>query len=268
MNKTSLVLICVLVAVFALWRADMASAVDDTPPPGGYGRIVVYKFFDFDLDGMQDPAEPSVEGWEVRLYVHTAEGVQMVAQGMTDAQGMVTFDVPVGWYKVWEADGCGQPTTPPVNGWLDGGWWWVTYVGAGQTVEVRWGNPPCAVSCEPRTPGFWKNHPDAWPVDAITIGGVSYSKAEAIALLGTPEGGDKTYTLFRALVAAKLNVADGCSDTCLGDTIWAADAWMAENPVGSGVAAGGRASPWRDGEPLYLILDAYNNGLYAPCWGD
>jgi hypothetical protein len=27
------------------------------------------------------------------------------------------------------------------------------------------------------------------------------------------------------------------------------------------VKAGGATSPWRTGEPLYLKLDAYNNGL-------
>ena len=32
-------------------------------------------------------------------------------------------------------------------------------------------------------------------------------------------------------------------------------------PVGSGVKAGGKKSPWREGEPLYEMLDDYNNGL-------
>ena len=56
------------------------------------------------------------------------------------------------------------------------------------------------------TPGYWKNHPEAWPVDEITIGGVTYTKVEAIAIMNTPEKGDKTYTMFSALVAATLNV--------------------------------------------------------------
>jgi hypothetical protein len=34
------------------------------------------------------------------------------------------------------------------------------------------------------TPGYWKNHPDAWPVSSITVGGVAYTKAQAIAWLG------------------------------------------------------------------------------------
>jgi hypothetical protein len=66
------------------------------------------------------------------------------------------------------------------------------------------------------TPGYWKNHPDAWPVEEITIGGITYSKYDAIALIDTPESGDKTYTLFRALVAAKLNVlVNPCCSCCI-----------------------------------------------------
>ncbi|MCK4731440.1 MAG: hypothetical protein KAT65_03185 [Methanophagales archaeon] len=118
------------------------------------------------------------------------------------------------------------------------------------------------------TPGYWKNHPGAWPVDNITIGGVNYTKDDAIANMSTPDKKDKTYTMFRALVAAKLNVLIGNDDSCIKDTIAAADEWMTEYPVGSGVKAGGKNSPWREGEPLYLELDKYNNGLLcAPSRG-
>ena len=119
---------------------------------------------------------------------------------------------------------------------------------------------PCNVGCN-RTPGYWKNHPEAWPVDEITIGGVTYTKDEAIASMEMPVAGDKTYTMFDALVAAKLNVLVGSDDSCISSIMAAADAWMAGyGPVGSGVDAGGDDSPWRMGEPLYETLDQYNNG--------
>jgi len=119
------------------------------------------------------------------------------------------------------------------------------------------------------TPGYWKNHPDAWPVDEITIGGVSYTKEEAIALMKEDDKKDKTLTMFNALVAAKLNVLIGNDDSCIADTIIAADAWMEDyGPAGIGVKAGGKNSPWREGEPLSLELDRYNNGqLCAPSRG-
>jgi hypothetical protein len=111
------------------------------------------------------------------------------------------------------------------------------------------------------TPGYWMNHPEAWPVAGIEIGNIYYSMEEAIALMKAPVATDKTYTMFAALVAAKLNVMIGNDASCIASTITAADEWMATYPVGSGVSAGGPTSPWRVGEPLYLLLDNYNNGL-------
>ncbi len=114
------------------------------------------------------------------------------------------------------------------------------------------------------TPGYWKNHPEAWPVSSITIGGVAYSKEDAIAIMSTAGKGDKTYTMFSALVAAKLNVLIGNNSGCIDTTITAADNWMAMyGPVGSGVS--GDSYAWSVGEPLYIQLDKYNNGkLCAP----
>lgn len=118
-----------------------------------------------------------------------------------------------------------------------------------------------------RTPGCWMNHPEAWPADEILIGGILYTKAEAIKIMKKEVRTDKTFTMFDALVATKLNVLMGNADTCIADSIDDADAWMEDyGPVGSGVAAGGAASPWRSGEPLYKMLDKYNNGLLDCAW--
>lgn len=107
------------------------------------------------------------------------------------------------------------------------------------------------------TPGYWKNHPEAWPVSSIMIGGITYSKEEAIAHMSTAAKGDKYGTMFNALVAAKLNVLIGNNSSCIATTIAAADAWMAQyQPVVSG-----DSYAWSLGEPLYWKLDQYNNGL-------
>ena len=112
------------------------------------------------------------------------------------------------------------------------------------------------------TPGYWKNHPEAWPVEEITICSETYTKDEAIAIMMMPVKKDKTYTMFRVLVAAILNVAAGNESSCVVETIAAAEARMCSyGPVGSGVKAGGKNSSWREGEPLYMMLDDYNNGL-------
>ncbi|RNC67961.1 MAG: hypothetical protein ED859_12155 [Desulfuromonadales bacterium] len=118
-----------------------------------------------------------------------------------------------------------------------------------------------------RSPGYWKNHPEAWPVQTIIIGGHTYTKNEAIAIMDKPVAGDKTYTMFPALVSAKLNVLSGANATCIADTIAAADSWMFKYPVGSGVK--GDSDAWKMGEPLYMKLDQYNNGyLCASYCGD
>lgn len=108
------------------------------------------------------------------------------------------------------------------------------------------------------TPGYWKNHPEAWPVEVITVGGVEYTKAQALELLDAV-GKDRTLTMFSSLVPAKLNVLIGNDPSCVSSTIEAADAWLAAYPVGSGVHAASLA--WKRGEPLHRLMDNYNNGM-------
>jgi hypothetical protein len=108
------------------------------------------------------------------------------------------------------------------------------------------------------TPGYWKTHPEAWPVDVITLGGVEYTKTQALAFLDTP-GKDKSLTMFSSLVSAKLNVLSGNDSSCVASTIEAADAWMTTYPAGTGVKAASLA--WKLGEPLHRLMDNYNNGM-------
>jgi hypothetical protein len=112
------------------------------------------------------------------------------------------------------------------------------------------------------TPGYWKNHPEAWPA-TITIGGSEYDRDTAISWLKRV-GKDKTTTMFSSLVSAKLNVMMGNESDCVDDTIAAADDWMAAyGPVGRNVPASSAA--WTYGQPLHTELDDYNNGrLCAP----
>lgn len=109
------------------------------------------------------------------------------------------------------------------------------------------------------TLGYWKNHPEAWPVEQIVIGGRTYTKAQAIAEMSAPVRGDKTRSMFQQLVAAKLNVLVGNASSCIADTIASADAWMTTFPLGSGVGSNDRA--WkRYGAGYHSLLDDYNNG--------
>jgi hypothetical protein len=109
------------------------------------------------------------------------------------------------------------------------------------------------------TIGYWKNHPQDWPVGSITIGGEVYTKWQAIWWMYKPSRGDKTIDLFKQLVAAKLNVLIGNESSCIEADIQAADDWLAQHPVGSGVS--GSSSDWAEISDVHTALDNYNNGL-------
>ncbi|XYH96992.1 SdrD B-like domain-containing protein [Sorangium sp. So ce1128] len=111
------------------------------------------------------------------------------------------------------------------------------------------------------TPGYWKNHPDAWKVSQLTIGGKTYTKAQLLDIISRPTKGDVTYIIAKHLIVAKLNVGIGNQSSCIEDTIAQADAWLKQYPLGSNVKENGKNTPWATGEPLASKLDAYNNGL-------
>jgi hypothetical protein len=140
--------------------------------------------------------------------------------------------------------------------WADG------YTGGSASATI---NRPTELCYPPGTgtQGYWKNHPDAWPIDEIEIGGETYTKAAAIELMRMPVKGDKTLTMFPQLVSAILNVEIGNPSYCIAGTIADAQEWMALHPAGSKVKASSDA--WDVGGPLAWMLDQYNNGnLCAP----
>ncbi|HEY2150688.1 MAG TPA: SdrD B-like domain-containing protein [Vicinamibacterales bacterium] len=118
--------------------------------------------------------------------------------------------------------------------------------------------PTAAAQPGTGTPGYWKNHPEAWPVGSIMVGNVTYTKAQAISLLGKT-GKDKTITMFQSLVSAMLSVMVGNDGSCISAAIMEGNKWLMANPVGSNVAGGSAA--WTSGDPIHITLDAYDNGL-------
>ena len=109
------------------------------------------------------------------------------------------------------------------------------------------------------TIGYWKTHPEAWPVSSIVIGGVTYSKTAAINLMLLSPKGDMTLQMFSQLVGAKLNLLMGTTASCISSAIAASDTWMASHAPGTGVAAS--SATWQSISSQYILLDQYNNGL-------
>ena len=228
------------------------------------GNVRGFVWQDLNRNGIQDAGEPGIAGAVVSL------GPNVTA---TDANGYYEFFVAPGTYQIAVQVPPGTQTSPSnvgsddnldSDGVPDGLGNSIAPVtlleGATCQAGTDFGffvRPVAQVGTG--TPGFWKNHPGAWPVSSITIGGVVYTKAEAIAWIDRVSY-DKTITLFSSLVSAKLNVLIGNDSSCVASTIVLADAWMKTyGPVGSGVQASSFA--WKIGEPLHRLLDNYNNGM-------
>ena len=120
-------------------------------------------------------------------------------------------------------------------------------------------NPITAGDCT-LTQGYWKNHPDAWPVTSLELGSVTYSKAEALSILGRPVAGNGLLSLSHQLIATKLNVASGASNP-IATAIAQADALIGSKvvpPVGTASVSTASTSS------LVQTLDDYNSGKTGP----
>ncbi len=225
-------------------------------------------------NGIQDVGEPGIEGVQVS-ECQLCDGSDTVTTE-TDASGVYSFGGATpgeGPYTIAVLIPIGMQASPPNVGGNDAVDSDGIPNGAGfsvVTLPLATGSATdfgffTTLTQQPGTgtPGYWKNHPDAWPVSSITVGGVLYTKAQAIGWL-EKVGKDKTTTMFSSLVSAMLNVTIGNDGSCVSSTIVAANTWMATyGPVGSGVAASSYA--WSVGSPLQIQLDNYDNGqLCAP----
>lgn len=113
------------------------------------------------------------------------------------------------------------------------------------------------------TQGFWKTHPEAWPVASLSIGGTSYSKAELLAILNLSTRGDVSIILAHQLIAAMLNALSGATTTDVDAAFAHAQTWMANNKDADGrLPYGVKTSDAATG--LATALDDFNNGVSGP----
>jgi len=110
--------------------------------------------------------------------------------------------------------------------------------------------------------GYWKNHPDAWPVTSLQLGNVTYTQDQLLAILHEPVRGNGILILAHQEIAAKLNIANGADGSCIQQTLADADALIGDlviPPIGDGYL------PPQEAAPLAEVLDDYNEGdLCAP----
>jgi hypothetical protein len=113
--------------------------------------------------------------------------------------------------------------------------------------------------------GFWKNHPDAWPVTSLTLGSQTYTQAELLTLLDTPPRGDASLILAHQLIAAKLNIANGSDPTPISATITDADSLLSQ--FGSNRLPYNVRTSSAIGQQMVNdanVLDRYTNGDLTP----
>ncbi|MGM0577278.1 MAG: MopE-related protein, partial [Myxococcota bacterium] len=107
----------------------------------------------------------------------------------------------------------------------------------------------------PRTIGYWKNHEEVWPVDAMTLGGIHYDHQACMDILKSANSKDASVMLGAQLIAAKLNAGNGASTASVNAAIEDAEALLAIYIVGGNPEGADRdlAIAIKD------ELDAYNN---------
>ncbi len=98
----------------------------------------------------------------------------------------------------------------------------------------------------------------------LTLGSQIYTKAELLAILNTPSGGDASIILAKQLIAAKLNIAAGSDPTPISSTITHADSLLS---MFSGKLPYHVAPSSNIGQMMVSdgnTLDNYNNGHLTP----
>jgi hypothetical protein len=114
------------------------------------------------------------------------------------------------------------------------------------------------------TQGYWKNHPDQWPVSSLTLGtgpGVSYTVAELLQIFNEPVNSNGLVALAHQLIAAKLNIANGANPTAISATIANDDAMIGNLVV---PPIGGGSLPTSQTSNDTQTLDDWNSGITGP----
>jgi len=168
-----------------------------------------------------------------------------------DGQSATWLELIPGEYTVTETD--------PGGLWTVSGSGQVVVVAAGQTAAATVTNSRDDLGCT-YTQGYWKNHPEAWPVTTLDLGTVSYTKTELLSIFDQPVVGNGLVSLAHQLIAAKLNAANGAFvptgvATAIADADTLIDGLVVP-PVGSGYLAPSATSG------LTTTLDTYNKGEY------
>jgi N-acetylneuraminic acid mutarotase len=231
-----------------------------------------------------DPTQ--MQNFEVRLYendplkkfdvvigtLNTTNASQIYVsgvQGLGDlgffTQDFCTFTPPSNVSSTYTSPGCGTPSPTPTATPS------VTPTATPTTTPTPSVTPsatPTPTTTPTVTPtptpagcvfsqGYWKNHPEAWPVTELQLGNTTYTQDQLLAILREPVRGNGLLILAKQEIAAKLNIANGADGSCIQQTLADADALIGDlviPPIGDGYLRP------RDVSPTAGILGDYNEG--------
>ena len=104
--------------------------------------------------------------------------------------------------------------------------------------------------------GYWKTHPENWPVNNLRLGSIIYTKTQLLAIWNTPAAGNGLISLAHQLMAAKLNLLAGAHVPAnIVNTVNAADALISGRivpPIGTGFISPSQTSSLTD------MLESFN----------
>ncbi len=224
-------------------------------------QLTVIKFYDTDRDGVQDPGESGIAGWQVRV------GNQTVTTG---ANGRVTVMLAPGTYTVTEGRASGWVNTTPRS----------VQVTLPPDSTVRFGNV-CLGAGGGRTLGFWSNRNGQQLVGAddlaMLVGlnlrngdGSAFDPANYTSLrrwLLDANATNMSYMLSVQMAAMRLNVFNGLVS---GDSLVYAPGVAGADALGfvsvSAVLAAANAALGADGstpsgDPNRAVQEALKNAL-------
>jgi RNA polymerase sigma-70 factor (ECF subfamily) len=171
-----------------------------------------------------------------------------------------------GAFVTYPTGGCATPTcTPPSGSFFPLG---TTTVACGPAAAPEGTFTVTVNACDnrcPLGPGFWKNNPSVWPVNSLTLGTITYTENQLLAILSTPIGTgkmDASLLLADELIAAKLDLLNGSTACPIGSTIAAADSLIFNLPIPLKISPS--SSEGQQMIALAATLDNYNNGLLTP----
>jgi hypothetical protein len=112
-----------------------------------------------------------------------------------------------------------------------------------------------ASDVEPLGVGFWKTHPDAWPVTQLTIAGIPHDAMFLMDVLHQSVRGRAPLSLTQHLIAARLNIANGC-DASIAEVAGQGDQLL----LITGIFGSSSKADRQAANRLKDLLEAYNEG--------